>query len=96
MKILALEVESPQAQPSDFAPYLQEEAAKVYEHYLSGIFRECYFHQTEHTAVFILECAGIPEAQQVLDSLPLVKAGLITFELIPLAPYPGFGRLFQS
>jgi hypothetical protein len=29
-----------------------------------------------------------------LGTLPLVKAGLISFELMPLVPYPGFARLF--
>ena len=31
-----------------------------------------------------------------LDTLPLVRAGLITFELVPLAPYPGLARLFEK
>jgi hypothetical protein len=34
------------------------------------------------------------EAQRLLETLPLVQAGLITFEVIPLIPYPGFERLF--
>ena len=29
-----------------------------------------------------------------LALLPLVKAGLIAFEVIPLKPYPGLARLF--
>ena len=32
----------------------------------------------------------------ILATLPLVQEGLITFELIPLAPYPGFARLFEQ
>jgi hypothetical protein len=42
----------------------------------------------------VLECAGIADARAALDNLPLVQAGLITFDLIPLIPYPGFARLF--
>ena len=42
----------------------------------------------------MLECAGIEEAQETLNSLPLVREGLITFEIIPLKPYPSFSRLF--
>ena len=41
----------------------------------------------------MLECANVEEAQGVLTTLPLVKAGLITFDIIPLRPYPGFARL---
>ena len=95
MKILALEKEAAQTQPSDFQPYLSEEAAKVYELYQAGVIRESYFHQTDHTAVLMLECANVDEARRVLGSLPLVEAGLITFDVIPLAPYPGFARLFK-
>jgi len=32
-------------------------------------------------------------ACQVLDALPLVQAGLIEFEIIPLVPYPTYARL---
>jgi hypothetical protein len=42
-----------------------------------------------------LECRDATEANDILDSLPLVKAGLIAFDLIPLVPYPGFARLFE-
>ena len=55
-----------------------------------------YFRADRSTAVLILECAEIAEAEQTLSTLPLVHAGLIRFELIPLVPYPGFARLFQK
>jgi len=95
MKILALEREVKQVKHDGFHPYLLDEAAKVYEFYLSGIIREFYFHKMDHTAVLIMECSDTNEAQKVLNSLPLVKAGLITFDLIPLVPYSGFNRLFK-
>ena len=44
----------------------------------------------------ILECACTAEAQEVLGTLPLVQAGLITFEIIPLIPYHGLSRLFGA
>jgi hypothetical protein len=45
--------------------------------------------------VLMLECGTLEEAQRLLSGLPLVRAGLIKFELIPLAPYDGFARLFD-
>ncbi len=50
--------------------------------------------QDEHMAVLILECADAIEAHQALNTLPLVKEGLITFQVIPLIPYSGLARLF--
>lgn len=96
MKILALERESPEAAPEKFQPHLGAEAARAYELYQRGLIRELYFHQERHTAILVLECADANEARNVLSTLPLVEAGLITFELIPLVPYPGFARLFKD
>jgi len=94
MKILAIEKEVPGLSTEDFKPHLTAEAARVWELYQAGVFREMYFRQDRPEAVLILECATVEEAEDVLSTLPLVKAGLITFELIPLGPYPGFARLF--
>ncbi len=95
MKFLALEREQNGLTAADFAPHLRAEAARAWELTRQGIFRELYFDDRHHTAVIMLECADAGAAQQVLNSLPLVAAGLITFELIPLAPYDGFARLFE-
>lgn len=56
--------------------------------------REVYFRADLHTAVLVLECDDLESAGEYLLTLPLVEVGLITFELIPLAPYTGFERLF--
>ena len=94
MKILALEKEVPGVTAGAFKPYLEEEASRVWELYQSGVFRELYFRQDESNAVLILECEGVEEARDLLDTLPLVREGLIAFDIIPLIPYPVFARLF--
>ena len=97
MKILALEKEVPGITASAFTPaLLKQEAARVWELQQSGMLREIYFRQDRSAAVLILECADSDQAQRVLATLPLVQAGLITFELIPLKPYPGLARLFAG
>jgi muconolactone delta-isomerase len=97
MKILAMEKEMPNVIAEKFTPHLKKaEAARVWELYQAGVFRELYFRQDRSDAVLVLECADLAEANQVLDTLPLVKEGLITFDIIPLIPYPGFSRLFTK
>jgi len=96
MKILAIEQEIPQKTAADFAPHLQAEALHVWELYKEGVIRELYFSADDHVAVLMLECADVAEAQQVLAAFPLVQAGLITFQVIPLQPYDGFSRLFAQ
>jgi muconolactone delta-isomerase len=96
MKILALEKELPGASAERFQSLLKDEARRVWELTQSGALREIYFRADRQTAVLVLECAGVEAAQGLLAGLPLVAAGLIEFELVPLAPYPGFGRLFAG
>ena len=94
MKILAIEREQPGAAAHDFRRLARAEVAKAWELYQAGVIRELYFRQDRTEAVLILECADVEEAAAHLATLPLVEAGLIAFEIIPLAPYPGFARLF--
>ncbi len=96
MKILALEKELPGATPEQFHKLAKAEAKRAWDLHQQGIIRELYFRQDRSEAVLILECEDVVEAETVLQTLPLVQAELITFELIPLAAYPGFSRLFED
>jgi muconolactone delta-isomerase len=96
MKILALERDLPGLTAEDFRPHLKAEGRRAWELYEAGVFREIYFRADEELAVLVLECADVAEAHAVLQSLPLVQAGLIAFDVIPLRAYPGFARLFES
>ena len=95
MKLLALEHELTGATAEQFQPHLKAEARRVWELQQSGTLREIYFRADQHTAVLVLECFNVEEARRLLASLPLVAAGLIEFEIFPLAPYDGFARLFD-
>ena len=96
IKILAMEIEVPGTRPEQFQPHLKAEAQCAWELYQSGVIRELYFRADRSEAVLILESADINEAKQALASLPLVEAGLITFDVISLIAYPGFARLFED
>ena len=96
MKILAIEKEIEDAKPEQFSPHLKAEAAQVWKLIQDGLIRETYFRTDRTEAVLMLECADPDEAQRALQSLPLVKEGLICFEVIPLKPYSGFARLFEN
>ena len=96
MKILALEKEHDGITAEDFARYAEDEARHVWRLYQNEIIREIYFRADEKSAVILLECKNMDEAKQLLSEFPFVKNGLIFFEMIPLAPYPGFERLFKK
>ena len=95
MKVLAIEQEMPNASAEAFRLHAKAEAQRAWELYQAGIIRELYFRGDQNTAVLVLECANEREAGEMLATLPLVKAGLIRFDIIPLSPYPGFARLFS-
>jgi len=97
MKILALEKEVAGITDEQFTPaILKTEAMRAWELHQQGTIRELYFRQDRNEAVLILECKDVKEAQSVLATLPLVNAGLIAFEIIPLISYDGFARLFSK
>ena len=96
MKILAIEKDVAGSQEKNFAPHLKTEAAMVWELQQAGLIREVYFRQDQSSAVLMLECTNTKEAGRILSELPLVRAGLIEFEIIPLVPYSGFARQFAD
>ncbi|RPI04144.1 MAG: superoxide dismutase [Ignavibacteriae bacterium] len=97
MKILALEKEVEGIRDEQFTPaLLKNEAMRAWGLHQQGIIRELYFRQDRYEAVLMLECSTVDEARSVLSTLPLVRAGLIAFDIVPLIPYDGFKRLFAN
>ena len=95
MKVLAIEKEYEGKSSDDFKPYLKDEARAVWELYIKNFIREIYFRNDKTSAVLMLECDSVEEAEKTLTELPLVKENLIYFEIIPLVAYSGFERLFR-
>jgi muconolactone delta-isomerase len=96
MLILAIEHEHPNLTAADFQPHLRAEARRAWELHQGGQIRALYFCPERSAAVLMLECEDLDAARRLLDTLPLVQAGLIRFELLALTAYPGFARLFHN
>ena len=95
MKILALEVENYPVNWSEIEPaLLRSEAKRVYDLEQQNLIRQIYFRADTKSAVIEWEADTVDEVRGLLADFPLVKAGLIRFDVIPLMPYPGFSRLF--
>jgi hypothetical protein len=93
MKYLAIENELNNGNKQDIESLLESEARRVYELYLQGIIRECYFSKEGHNAIIIMECMDENEAREMLKTLPLVKENIIKFQLFALLPYSGLDRI---
>lgn len=98
MKILAIERSGASTDDGTALPavLLRDEARRLWTLHRQGAVREMYFDESRHAAVLVLECGDGAEAEYLLASLPLVAAGAIRFEVIPLVPYDGFERLFAD
>lgn len=95
MKVLALERDIPGAASGENPSLLRDEARAVWSLMQSGTIREIHFREDHSQAVIVLEAGSTTQAREILAQLPLVRAGLIEFEIIGLRPYPGFARLFE-
>lgn len=64
-------------------PIEVRETAKLY---LAGKIDQWYFRKDNGSVVFILNVTTVDEARSLLESLPLGKAHILSFDYIPLSP----------
>ena len=96
MKILCHDRPLPGAIFEKYQPHLQDEVRHVWRAYKNGIVREIYFRQDRPGVAIILECATVDEAKKAFAGFPLMKAGLLEFDIIPLGPFVNWEMLFAS
>lgn len=94
MKILALDRPLPGATMDKYVPHLKDEVRHTWTAYKQDVVRDIYFRQDRPGVAILLECASADEAKAVVADFPLVKAGLIEFEVIPLGPFTNWELLF--
>jgi hypothetical protein len=96
MKVLALGRDTAPADDPRFAEIRPAEARRAWELYQADVIREIYFRADRPNGVLVLEVSDLADARRVIDSLPLVAAGLIDFDLVPLRRYRGFAGRFAE
>ena len=94
MKFLAIERELKDVNWKYEQNILKEEAYRVNKLMNDDILREIYFTENKN-AVLILECTNKEQAVKTLSSLPLVKNGIIAFDVFSLMPYTGLSRIIK-
>ncbi len=94
MKILCLDRPLPGATLEKYQPHLLDEVRHTWQAYKNGVVRDIYFRQDRPGVAIFLECASTDEALKALADLPLVKAGLLEFDAIPLGPFVNWELLF--
>jgi len=72
-----------------------EELTALWKLYTAGIVREMY-SPGGLGAVLIIEADSVQDAHDALSPLPLLTRGLMTLELLELAPFRALQMLFRA
>jgi hypothetical protein len=96
-KIIAISRLEPETTLEKMQPLFGDESAHAWEQYKAGTFREVYLRTDDQPGVVVvMECSGVEEARSILSDFPMFKAGLLTFELIPVGPFALWETLFDA
>lgn len=92
-KVLAIGRWTEQGTPSARLPILPTEMRETARLYLAGKIDQWFFKADESGVVLIMNLTDPLEAHELLEQLPLGRAGMMEFELIPLGPLKPLGLL---
>jgi hypothetical protein len=79
----------------DVMKLVQDEVRVAVQLYLDGKIDQWYTRGDGKGAVLFLRCKTADEAKAVLADLPLVKAGYLDVEYIPVGPFSGLRNLIR-
>ena len=74
---------------------MPDEVRDTVKLYLDGKIQQWYSRSDGRGVVFILNATSAANAKALMDTLPLVKANLVTFDYMPLAPLGPLRMLLQ-
>ena len=74
---------------ADVTKLAQEEVRVAVQLYLDGKIDRWYTRSDGKGAVLFLHCKTVDEAKALLSELPMVKAGYLDLEYIPVGPFSG-------
>jgi hypothetical protein len=75
---------------------VKPEAAKVWEYVSSDFLRSVHYIGDKSGAVLLFEAPNIEVVNEALTQFPMVQAGVLQCEVLPLAPYRGLQELFAQ
>lgn len=74
------------AKAGDRSAIMPTEVRETVKLYLSGKIDSWYVRRDQPGVVFLMNVNTVKEAHDLLEALPLGKAGIMEFELIPIGP----------
>ena len=95
-KILAVGRITSATTPDARKTVMPNEVSDTVRLYLSGKIDQWYVRKDRNGVVFLLNVGNIEEAHALLEALPLGKAKLMEFDLIPLGPLSPLNVLLEQ
>ena len=74
------------AQAGNRQSIMPSEVRETVKLYLAGKIDSWYVRKDQPGVVFLMNVATVKEAHELLEALPLGKAGIMEFDLIPIGP----------
>jgi hypothetical protein len=96
MKIFAIaSIPGGMLAPEKLAPHMPAEVHATLKHYLDGKIEQFWFRENAGP-IFLMNAESVDAARAELATLPLVAAGVMTYELLPVMPLMPLGRLLPA
>jgi hypothetical protein len=75
--------------------YLPTEVPATLRLYVEGKMEQFWLRDNNAGVIFLMTVDSVAEADALLKALPLGKANLLTFELMPIGPLTPLGMLIK-
>jgi hypothetical protein len=95
-KIIAIGSLTPKATPDAVAAVLPEEVRETVKLSLAGKIEQWNVRTDQSGVVFVLNVTDVTEARDMFAKMPLDKAGLMSFEFIPVGPLSPLALLLDQ
>jgi hypothetical protein len=95
MKVMAIASPKTALTPDVLKPHMSHEVPHTLQMYLDGTVEQFWFVE-KSGPIFLMNVESIDQARTILDTLPLVVAGLMTYEVKPVGPLIPLGRLIAN
>jgi hypothetical protein len=93
VEVMAMAVIKADAPMPEVRKHVQEEVTGVIRMYLDGKIDQWYSRADGRGVFLFFRSKSVDEVKALLAPLPLVKAGYVDIEYIPLCPYRGLAAL---
>jgi muconolactone delta-isomerase len=75
---------------AEFASLVDAEIERARELYADGFIRQIWHRGDRPGACILIEADSLEQARARLQTLPLIRAGMLDVSIVPLMPYAGF------